>query len=154
MREICDVATSYQSIRMAEILLKYQPLKERIPPTIKWYWGETGSGKTYTAWKECGINDTWVSHESLQWFDGYDRHKNVIIDDFRAGDCKFSHLLRYTDVYPIQVPVKGTFVNWVPELIIITSTHHPNDVYKNEDIKENIGQLIRRLTVIQEFKKK
>lgn len=153
MSEICEVATSYQSIRMAELLIKYQPLKERTPPCIKWYWGETGSGKTREAWAECGINDTWVSHESLQWFDCYEGQKNVIIDDFRAGDCKFSHLLRYTDRYPIKVPVKGSYVNWVPEMIIITSTHHPKDVYKNVDIQENIGQLIRRINIIIEFKK-
>lgn len=151
MAKIVEVAANYQSVRMAEVCMKYKPLEKREKPMVKWYYGGTGTGKTYAAWEETGYIDTWVSHDSLQWFDGYDGQKNVIIDDFRAGDCRFSNLLRYLDRYPMKVPIKGGFVNWVPTLIIITSTHQPKKVYKNIDIQENIDQLLRRIDIIQKY---
>lgn len=154
MKEIYEVATSYQSIRMAEVGMRYQPLQQREKPEIRWYWGETGTGKTMEAYAELGYEDTWVNSNTLQWFDGYDGQKNVIIDDFRANQCTFAFLLRLLDRYPMRVPIKGGFVNWKPERIFITSTHSPRDCWKNENIQENIEQLIRRIDIIQQFHKK
>lgn len=153
LRQIYESATSYQSIRMAEIGMKLQPLKERDKPLVKWYYGDSGTGKTYTATKELGYDNTWISNDTLQWFDGYDGQENVIIDDFRAHTIKYSLLLRVLDRYPLRLPVKGGYVNWIPKTIIITSCHHPRNVYKSEDIQESIEQLIRRIDIIQEFKK-
>ena len=49
MREIVDTATSYQSVKMAEIWLKYnEPVRDFLPE-VYWYWGPSGSGKTRLA---------------------------------------------------------------------------------------------------------
>jgi len=55
------------------------------------------------------------------------------------------------DRYPMRVPVKGGFVNWVPENIYITSSNHPDSTYTDEKIQEDIQQLIRRIDIIQQF---
>lgn len=151
MGDIAQVATSYQSIRMAEVLMRYKPLQEREKPTVKWYWGATGTGKTRKAYEELGYADTWVSPESLKWFDGYDGQSGVIIDDFRGSSAAFHFLLKLLDRYPLKVPIKGGYVNWVPKTIIITSAHPPQTVYNDERIREDIQQLIRRIDEIKEF---
>lgn len=153
MRDIYEEASSYQSMRMAEIGMKLKPLQPREKPKVEWYWGPTGSGKTREAWEQCGYEDTWVSNVNLDWVDGYDGQSNVIIDDFRASHCQFAKLLRILDRYPLKLPVKGGFVDWVPKRIIVTSTHSPYKCYKSEDIQENIDQLIRRIDEIVEFEK-
>lgn len=154
MREVVQVATSYQSIRFAETLIKYAPLKERTePPLVKWYYGPTGTGKSRQAYSECPINDLWVNSNTLQWYDGFCGQHYVIIDDFRASQILFSFFLRILDRYPLMVPVKGGFARWDPTTIIITSTHHPKDCWKNEDINESLDQLLRRINIIQYFQK-
>ena len=75
--------------------------------TVHWYWGISGSGKTYTAVKF--IADNYykgnmklvksINNGKLKWFDWYRplEHKGVIFDDFRKGDCDFNRLLRLCD---------------------------------------------------------
>lgn len=55
------------------------------------------------------------------WFDGYMGQKRVVLDDYRSYHLPFNFLLRLLDRYPIQVPVKGGYVNFIPEEIIVTS---------------------------------
>lgn len=145
MAEIVEVATSVQSIRMAEICMKYKKLQPRDKPFVKWLYGKTGTGKTRLAYQELGFDNTWTNSNTLQWFDGYDQQENVIIDDFRGNQCTFAFLLRLLDRYPMRVPVKGGFVNWVPKKIYITSSQHPEYVYKDQNINDNIDQLLRRI---------
>lgn len=55
------------------------------------------------------------------------------------------------DRYRLQVPIKGGFVAWVPEYIIITCPYEPRKYfeYKNDMgvsvEREDIGQLMRRI---------
>lgn len=71
-----------------------------------------------------------VSNGTL-WFDGYDLHKTVLIDDFagRASKMQLSMVLQLLDRYPIQIPMKGSFVWWMPDIIIVTSNFHPRNWY-------------------------
>lgn len=121
------------------------------PPTIYWLYGPTGTGKTKCAWEfaeKLFPSSVWTSHDGLNWFDGYDGQSAVIIDDFRPKGIRFSFFLRILDRYPISVPFKGGFVQWLPKLIIITT---PNDICttfskRSEHIPEDLEQLARRLT--------
>lgn len=133
--------------------------------TITWFWGETGSGKTRTAWNECKrllqiedddelVNQVWVSHSTGQWFDSYQGQRCVILDDIRPDTWNFSLLLRLTDRYPIQVPIKGGFTKWIPEYIFITAPCPPRELYSNHETKEpydGIEQLERRIDTIREL---
>eukprot|EP00955_Chlamydomonas_euryale_P096662 365026-Chlamydomonas_euryale.AAC.1 len=51
-------------------------------PEVRWYWGESGSGKTRAAHEWLGP-DTYTCMDNIKWFQGYDRHECVLIDDFR-----------------------------------------------------------------------
>jgi hypothetical protein len=42
MRQIVDTATSYQSIKIAEVWLKYNEKEREFKPEVRWYHGSTG----------------------------------------------------------------------------------------------------------------
>lgn len=147
MRDVIDAVDSYQAMRCGELILKYKERKRDFKPVVKWFYGPTGTGKTRDAMEEC--KDPWISGKSLRWWCGYDAHKCVIIDDFRRDFCTFHELLRILDRYPYQIEVKGGMRQLLAELIIITSPFHPRDTYET---REDIGQLLRRIDVIKEYK--
>lgn len=126
-------------------------------PKVRWFYGETGTGKTREAVRigeETYKGDYWISNQNGQWFDGYEGQKLVIIDDIRANTWDFSQILRITDRYAFRVPVKGSFKRWLPDEIIITAPGRPEDIYSNHATGESfdgIEQLQRRITEIREF---
>lgn len=133
----------------------------RLKLTVKWYYGETGTGKTRTAIEEClkEYGDYWKWNGTFQWFDGYNAHKAVIIDDFRRQDVKFNFMLQLFDIYPMKVPIKGGFVDWVPELIIVTCPVDSREAWqwydKDGEVQDwdCIEQLERRITEHKLFEK-
>jgi len=150
---ICDIinnATSYQSARHAELLMKYQKSPPPFKRMIKWYYGEAGSGKTREAIDEAK-GDYYMSMRDLKWWDGYYGQSCIIIDDFRKDFCTFHELLRIIDRYPYRVNTKGSsmWFQLTTKQIIITSCYHPKDVYET---REDIQQLLRRIDIIREFK--
>jgi len=149
MRDISDNgAVNLQGIRMAQIWLSYNEKERDFKPTIEWYWGPTGTGKSTTAANNCP--GAWRNNETLQWWDGYDNHENIIIDDFRANMCTFHFLLRILDRYGVRVAVKGGFRQLLAKKIIVTSPYHPSEVYKNRT-GEDVNQLLRRIDTIIYF---
>ncbi len=121
------------------------------------YYGETGVGKT--RW----VEEHWRNKEggfwrlpivsSALWFDGYDGEERVLFDDFAGAASKVSlvNLLQILDRYPIQVPVKGSFVWWHPKRIAITTNSHPNSWYKWTGRMPSYFALRRRFTKIYQF---
>lgn len=85
------------------------------------------------------------------WFDGYEGQDDVLMDDYQCSMLDREFFLRLLDRYPMQVPVKGGFVEWRPKRIIITSNHNPIDWYASE---QNIcdAAVQRRFDGIFEFK--
>lgn len=133
---------------------KTSQLSKRAPEVL-WFYGEAGSGKTRKAvqmGEERG--SYWISNGDLQWFDGYDDQKVVILDDIRCSSCRFNFLLRLLDRYKVRVPIKGGFKEWNPETIIITAPGKPEEVFKNRETGEaweSIDQLIRRISRMEQF---
>lgn len=152
LSKIAEESTSYQSLRYAESLVKYVPMRQRNPPEVHWCWGPTGTGKTRWCFDQCpDLADTWVSNsDNGLWFDGYYGQRSVIIDDFRFDWCPFAKFLKLIDRYPLRVAVKGGFVNWNPEKIYITSPFKPADAFSNRGI-EDIAQVERRITKVHHF---
>lgn len=144
MRAVVREVNSYQACRMGEIILKYDERKRDFKPTVRWFWGPTGSGKTKAAMEE--TKDPWVSARNLKWWEGYDAHPHVVIDDFRKDFCTFHELLRILDRYEYRIENKGGSRQLLAELIIITSCYRPQDVY---DTREDVAQLLRRIDEVR-----
>lgn len=146
MADVVMEATSYQSIRMCECILKYKERKRVWKPIVKWYYGKTGLGKSKQAYEEC--EDPYTTGKTIKWWEGYDAHENVIIDDFRKDFCCFHELLKLLDRYPYRVEYKGGSRQLLAKKIIITSEYHPKDIYETRD---DIQQLFRRIDEIKLF---
>jgi hypothetical protein len=156
MRDVVEAATSVQSIRMAEIWLKYCEAPRPISPApaIHWRWGTSGVGKTREIWDTHDINEVFTP-VSYKWWEGYDGHKVVLIDELRGDWCTFGQLLKITDRYPFRVETKGGSRQMLASEIWITSCKPPELLYNPNhfDSNERVDQLTRRITTITEVTK-
>lgn len=106
------------------------------------YCGSPGCGKS-RACLEAAPNAYWKPRG--KWWDGYDGHEDVVLDDF-YGWLPFDELLRLTDRYPYRVETKGGTVNFVAKRMFITSNKYPHEWYSDEI--PNKDALFRRLNVL------
>lgn len=148
MREILEIATNVQSVKMAETYLKYYEKPRNWKPEVKWYWGKTGSGKSRSAHDE--MPDAYICMETGRWWEGYDAHEDIIIDDMRGDFCKFHVLLKLLDRYEFRIECKNGSRQLLAKRIIITSSQSPEQMW-NGRTSEDIGQLLRRIDEIKEF---
>ncbi len=119
-------------------------------------YGETGLGKTRAIEEKHGASDEFWKmpiSNGTGWFDGYDGHSVVLLDDFSGAASHFSlcNLLQLLDRYPCQVPTKGGFTWWLPDEVFITTNILPRDWYKWENRGEQYKALARRFTEVREY---
>lgn len=123
-------------------------------PTRKWkteiYWlyGPTGTGKSRIV-AEVAPNAYW-KNPTTKWWDGYDMHEDVVIDDYRRDFCTFADLLRLFDRYPVILESKGGSFNFVARRIFVTTPHSPRDTWNNRT-EEDIAQLLRRIEHVYSY---
>lgn len=124
-------------VDMAKYPRLYNSIRALTKPTrinefrVVLFYGEPGTGKTRTVWED--HPDHWsVPIGDKIWFDGYDLHPIVLLDDFSGAASKVSlnDTLRLLDRYPIQVPTKGGFTWFMPDIVYITTNIHPRGWYK------------------------
>lgn len=148
MKDIIELCPNYQALRYAELLLKYCEKPRDCAPEVRWYSGSTGSGKTRAAVEE--FPGAWISGKNLNWFEGYDAHEVVIIDDFRCDFCSFHMLLRLLDRYEFRIENKGGSRQFVARIIIITCPFTARECFKHKT-EENLAQLERRILIQRSF---
>jgi len=147
MRQIAHVVPNAGALRLAENWMRMHEAPRDInrPPEVRWYYGSSGSGKTKTAMEWLG-DDTYICLDKAKWWDGYDQHNGVLIDDFREKWCTFNRLLQLLDRYPVRLEVKGGTRQLRAMKIAITAPDRPEAYYRsNQEDKE---QLLRRITQV------
>nr|WAE43181.1 MAG: replication associated protein [Cressdnaviricota sp.] len=147
MRKVVEIASSYQSVKMAEQILKYTEKPRNFKPEVLWFYGPTGSGKSRLAYELLG-EDCYTCLSTGRWFDGYDAHENVLIDDMRKDFMKFHELLRLLDRYAMRIETKGGTRQFLAKRIIITSAYPPQEMYNT---REDVQQLLRRIDQVRLF---
>ncbi|AJD07498.1 replication-associated protein [Odonata-associated circular virus-19] len=141
-----------QQIRVAEKFLSYNEEVRDWKPEVLWFWGDSGSGKSREARFISHGLDTYVKNTGGKWWDGYDGHEVVIIDDFRDSWWALTYFLACTDRYEFQVEVKGGFRQLRAKMIIITSLFHPKYMYREAQAKGDTAyQILRRIDSVVHF---
>lgn len=151
MRDVVAETTSFQSLRYAERALVYLEPVRSWQPLIHWYWGPTGYGKSHRAHEEAGTADTWYAGATAQWFQGYDGHANIIIDNFTANFAPCQVLLRLLDKYPMQVETKGGSRQLLAVSWWITSILSPDHYYACDPQCRELMRRLRQYGVVEEF---
>lgn len=138
-----------QGIRVAEKFLTHNEEARNWAPDVYWLWGPTGVGKSRIARALCeGDEDVYTKNTDTKWWDGYDRHKYVIIDDFRPSWWSITYMLGLLDRYEFRIETKGGHRQFVPKVIIVTSSLPPERCYVGTG--ECVKQLLRRVSVVSE----
>lgn len=121
-------------------------------PEIIYITGDSGKGKTYSAYKialekfekekigklTCKNEFIDIINEDAECF---------VIEEFRPSQIKASDFLQLTDKYGYRCNIKGGFKTLRPKMIIICSIIRPQELYRDEEIN---SQFLRRITSIIE----
>lgn len=143
MRAVTEGHYNYQAIRLAEKYLVYHDAVRSCKPVVTWLYGPTGTGKSRMA---RAVMPLAYWKDSTKWWEGYDGHKEVVIDDYRGDWWSLTYLLRLLDRYPVRVECKGGSRQFLAENIIITSCVPPDYCFRTTD--EDMGQLLRRIDFV------
>lgn len=118
----CRYRSAFERYRQLCVPVRHGPKDVRV------YVGPTGVGKSRSAWDE--FPELFVvpvpAAGRTAWFDGYIGQRVVLLDDIAGDEYDIGFWLKLLDRYPMQVPVKCSFVRWSPEVIIITSNVPPS----------------------------
>lgn len=152
MREIVETATSYQSIKTAEVILKYKEIKRDWKPTVIWVCGRSGTGKIRWAYDHFPMDDIHKQPASeTKWFEGYDAHPVVILDEV-DDTTSYTMLKELTDRYPMRVHNKGGMRSFLAKTIVLTSLETPENLFSWRP--ENGKEMLRRIDKIIKLPKK
>nr|QKV51334.1 putative replication associated protein [Crucivirus sp.] len=115
---------------------------------VSWWYGPTATGKTSRARRE--YPDYYFhTGDTMQWQQGFDGHRGMIIDDLRDTTCTYVYLLKLCQAFPLGAPFKGGMRQMTAMHIIITSCYSPVDAYRHTT--ESKSQLYRRITDLAYF---
>jgi len=144
-----ETIRNYQGLRTAEKLLTYVERERDWKPEIFWYYGKSGVGKSRLAEEQCKGKRTYRANSNGKFWDGYDGHSHVIIDDIRPEWKSWADLLHLLDRYAYKVEVKGGMRSFLATHIYITCPWPPETCFEN--CGEDIWQLTRRLSEVKEI---
>lgn len=119
--------------------------------------GETDLGKSRWARHHYGGSLHSVSEPEAgqqYWFDGYTDQSAILFDDF-SGAVGITRLLKWLDRYPVDLPVKGGFVEAKYTTVIITCNGSIDDWYPVGPVgarTSHVAALKRRITATLDVK--
>lgn len=142
MKDIIAVASNYQCIKMAEVVLKYVEEKRNWKTETTWIWGKSGTGKTRQAMETLGIDCYVKNNNTGKWWDAYDADENVILDEVDY-DTNYSFLKELSDRYPCRVETKGGSRQFLAKKLIITSLYNPIELFRT--YPEEGKEMLRRI---------
>jgi len=113
-----------------------------------WIYGPTGTGKSHSV--ETTFPDCYKkSMDDMKWFDGFDDHDEVYLEDLDIYQVKWGGMLkRLADRWPMQASIKGSMKYIRPKVVIVTSNYHPSTIWTDPN---TLDPLLRRFTVIEKL---
>lgn len=143
-----DYIRYHGGIKALHTLTNSNPRDINVVPTVYWFFGPTGAGKSWKAYEMFG--DSAYRKEEGMWWDGYSGQRQVILDEYRTNWFPFGTLLKILDRYPLRVQIKGTSTELSASVFVITTWARPEVLWASQT-SEKLDQLLRRITHITEF---
>lgn len=147
-----------QGIRVAEKYLTYCETPRREKPKVIYITGPSGCGKSRLARElvdDDGLTDDCYVKSEDKWWDGYDGHQAVILDDFRGSWWSITYMLVLLDRYECRVEYKGGTRQMKASLFVITSIVPLDELYaRTGECKHQLSRRIddiRDLTPFEEY---
>lgn len=142
---------------IAEHYIKYYNTLKKIQEDVKlqaplddtteqhlWFYGGTGTGKSRTARE--AFPEAYMKMCN-KWWDGYNRHQVIIIEDFDKNHSVLCHHLKiWGDRYPFLGEHKGGTTKIRPNLVIVTSNFRPEDIWTETC---DLEPILRRYRVVR-----
>lgn len=152
LKSLFDINVSYNNLKLVEALAKFEEPRATNADAVHviWFFGPTGVGKSRAA--ESITDGKAFRPISHKWWEGYDGHRAIIIDDYRKDFCKFHELLKMLDIYPYRVETKGASRQCLASIFFITSPLSPEALWEGR-VAEDLEQLSRRVHTVVEFLK-
>lgn len=157
-RSLGEVAREYPSVfvryhRGLERLASELDAPPRRVPSVIWYYGRTGVGKSRCAEslaEALGDAFGWTAYwksGGYRWWQGYRGQDIVVLDELRGDFCTLHQLLRLLDRYPLYVENKGGSWHISASCYIITAPFAPPGLYPGKSAgSEDLAQLFRRIS--------
>lgn len=125
-------------------------------PDLRRYllYGPPGAGKTYEVGRRFAFGEQCAKlNANRGWFDAYQGQIACLLDEFSGRNTRLELdlLLTTLDVYPAEVPVKGSQMPMRASHIFISCNHHPKQWYDFDRDATQYGSLQRRFTHVLYF---
>lgn len=105
--------------------------------------GAPGTGKSAAA-AQLFPDAYWLTAGAPQWYDSYDKHETVVVDEFTPDVFVPTDFNRVVDRTPYQVPVKGGFTQFLAKRVIYIS-NYPLEEFKKKIRPGGWAALTRRV---------
>lgn len=145
-----------EKVERCREILRYEQFKNIVREMHVEYWfGDPGSGKTSGVYKLYGGYDKVyrVTDNRNPW-DGYKGQDVILFDDFRACDFDINILLKWLDIYPLELPCRYNNKQACFTHIYFTSNISFDQLYRivqSEDAS-TWNAFCRRFNLIKEFR--
>lgn len=89
-------------------ILRYEEFKDkrRLNLEVEYWYGKAGIGKSRTIRDRYGDANIYCVSDNRNPWDGYRGQDIVLFDDFRSHMFDITDMLRWTDVYPLELPCR------------------------------------------------
>lgn len=145
-----------EKVERCREILRYEQFKNIVREMHVEYWfGDPGSGKTSGVYKLYGGYDKVyrVTDNRNPW-DGYKGQDVILFDDFRACDFDINILLKWIDIYPLELPCRYNNKQACFTHIYFTSNISFDQLYRTVQTEDSStwNAFCRRFNVIKEFR--
>ena len=135
--------------RVQRALNEEKAKQERQPLTVKYFYGDTATGKSFTALNSHDKKDIFKITNYQNPFDNY-KGQNVLILEEYHSNFTITQLLDILDHYPQELNARyyNNYACW--NIVYIISNKEPQEQYPNIDPRTKKA-FYRRITTIQHF---
>lgn len=139
---------THTQLKCADALLKYyEPARDWLTE-VYWIVGWPRSGKDQLA--NALAPGAYRKHgHTEKWWDGYDGHEDVILEDLRDHHYKLEELLGMLGAHGFRIQCKGGMRQLRAKRVFITTVFRPETFYLDKG--EDMSQLYGRITKVLEY---